>query len=1130
MESLFDNDKPRGYRLFSFEFYNWGSFHDHIWKVDPKGESTLLTGGNGSGKTTLVDALITLLVPQNMRHYNQSSGAERKKERTEQSYMLGVVGNLKEEQQSLAQQKTLRTQKDYSILLGVFFNAVLNKYVTLGQVRYFTNGSLQRQFFTSDRYLEIKENILPLEENKGSFKKRLTTQWGIRFYENFRKYQTAFIRSLGMRSEKALNLFSQTVGVKVLGDLNGFIRSHMLEPSDTENLFNNLYSNYQTLLNTHRKIEQAEKQLELLEPVIKEGKEVIKLQRNEKEAELLKAYLPLGFLPLKNESLDKEEITITEKVEVLEQQSLRAAEEKRFLEEQQYQIRQELEGNQVSHQISLLKEKMKNTEFEREIRRKRHQEYEQLSRDLELPLVQSLQSFQSNQKLLKEIEESLREQLEKNRDDDFIYQNTLKDLEKNRDDLEQEILSLGNRKNNIPMNQIELRRSICEALKLQEEELSYAGELIRVREDQVSWRPAAEKLLHNFALCLLVPDEHYSKVNRYINEHNLKSRLVYYRVNQEETLEDSALWNQEEDILPLKLEVKQDNALQGWVWNYLNRNFDYHCVEQVDQLPRYKRALTLLGLIKRANRHEKDDRRHVTGPENYVLGWNNLEKRKKLQQQLIEVSKDCEETFNTLTALKQKGKKFEDQRRRRDQLASINEFGEIDWFHLDSRLRQLKEEYNRLCDTHKDVKKLEDKLEQLIIKIEQLVDENNTIQQEKGKLLDQMEQVKRYRNQFHEKIDDPYTFKELLTEDELLQLKDTFQKQLPKNLPEYLEELLRLEERIQIKIERQRDEISQNLRQATSTLVRSMYEFINPKVGVLEQFPSWVGETAHLKAEEEYISSFDQFYKRLKEEGLPQYKKDFRKYLNDRMQEDLIGFQESLDRKVRLIQRNIEVLNKSLRKLKYNTDPDSYIRLIWVETKDVAIREFQRDLRNARGDAARLALGDEAELENCFLRMQKLITRLKQEDLYRQKVLDLRYWLEFAAEEKDCITDEQIQFYEDSNSLSGGEKAKWAYTILASAIAYQFGINENGDRSFRFVVVDEAFSKVDPENSTYAMNLFKSLSLQLMVVTPLDKINLVEDYIETVHYVENRDKKSRLYKLGFQEYEEKKKEWQKQEV
>ncbi|NJN77050.1 MAG: hypothetical protein HC803_00925 [Saprospiraceae bacterium] len=66
---------------------------------------------------------------------------------------------------------------------------------------------------------------------------------------------------------------------------------------------------------------------------------------------------------------------------------------------------------------------------------------------------------------------------------------------------------------------------------------------------------------------------------------------------------------------------------------------------------------------------------------------------------------------------------------------------------------------------------------------------------------------------------------------------------------------------------------------------------------------------------------------------------------------------------------------------------------------------------------------------------------------------------------------------------------------------------------------DEAFSKVDPENSVYAMELFKQLNLQLMVVTPLDKINLAEPYIHSVHFVQNNNKKnSEVFDLPMEVY------------
>ena len=111
--------KKGGFRLQHIEIYNWGTFDEKIWKLYPKGKNSLLTGSNGSGKTTLVDAIITLLVPPNKRHYNQSSGAESKRERNEKTYVQGAYTRVQSEGGLGAKTKYLRTKDDFSILLGV---------------------------------------------------------------------------------------------------------------------------------------------------------------------------------------------------------------------------------------------------------------------------------------------------------------------------------------------------------------------------------------------------------------------------------------------------------------------------------------------------------------------------------------------------------------------------------------------------------------------------------------------------------------------------------------------------------------------------------------------------------------------------------------------------------------------------------------------------------------------------------------------------------------------------------------------------------------------------------------------------------------------------------------------------
>jgi len=55
------------------------------------------------------------------------------------------------------------------------------------------------------------------------------------------------------------------------------------------------------------------------------------------------------------------------------------------------------------------------------------------------------------------------------------------------------------------------------------------------------------------------------------------------------------------------------------------------------------------------------------------------------------------------------------------------------------------------------------------------------------------------------------------------------------------------------------------------------------------------------------------------------------------------------------------------------------------------------------------------------------------------------------------------------------------------------------------------------------MEFCAQLNLQILVVTPLDKINIAEPYINAVHFVEIKNKKNSIvYNLTMEEYLEKK--------
>ena len=96
---------------------------------------------------------------------------------------------------------------------------------------------------------------------------------------------------------------------------------------------------------------------------------------------------------------------------------------------------------------------------------------------------------------------------------------------------------------------------------------------------------------------------------------------------------------------------------------------------------------------------------------------------------------------------------------------------------------------------------------------------------------------------------------------------------------------------------------------------------------------------------------------------------------------------------------------------------------------------------------------------------------------------------------------------------------------MASALAYQFGLQfgEDKSRSFRFVVIDEAFGRGSDESTRYGLELFRKLNLQLLIVTPLQKIHIIENHVNAFHFISNRDgNNSQVSNLTVQQYKEEK--------
>lgn len=258
-----------GYRLHHLEVFNWGTFDQHAWRLTPGAETALLTGDIGSGKSTLVDALTTLLMPAHKISYNKAAGAEAR-ERTLRSYVEGRYKSERFEASGRSRAIGLRSgAKTYSVILGVFSNEGFDETVTLAQVfqQREQTGQPYRFYVTATKELSVAVDFNDFGSDLRDLRKRLRAG-GADVLDEFPTYSTSLRRLLGIKSEQALELFAQTVSMKAVGNLNDFVRDHMLEPSDATERVREIIAHFEDLTKAHDAVKRAREQLEALDPIV----------------------------------------------------------------------------------------------------------------------------------------------------------------------------------------------------------------------------------------------------------------------------------------------------------------------------------------------------------------------------------------------------------------------------------------------------------------------------------------------------------------------------------------------------------------------------------------------------------------------------------------------------------------------------------------------------------------------------------------------------------------------------------------------------------------------------------------------------------------------------------------------
>lgn len=1101
-----DLDLPveAGFRLWNVELLNWGTFGGEIVSFPIEGKDAFVTGAVGAGKSTLVDALTTLFVPTGRLVYNRAAGASKNERRLE-SYLRGVYSTAADDSGTRAKPVSLRDTHHISALLAHFRDEQADTDAVFVHVYYFTAaGSIEKIYGAADTPLKLEQLLAGAGSDTRKLQRLLRER--MQRCDSWRDYLVTVRRKLGLPHEQALDLWYQTVSMKHVDNLTSFVRSHMLEPpDDTGAKIESLVNHYEDLTASAAAIDRAKAQRAILDPLIAGLDDY---DRHSGSGDSLTR--------VRDHALDNfyQDIELT----VIERETAGAQTKLASAQARKADLEQTL--LEVEQRISVLTRTIDESggaplaDLERQIdtarddvtaRQQRRATFASRCQDAGLPAATTLDDFLALRQTAEHIRDEAAQTAEDNRPD-YDAISALKTRQAMLRDLETTIEALKRRRSNLDPMLLELRSRISEATKLSEDELPFVGELLRVRPDRDDWEPAVQRLLHGFGMTLLVPDAAYRAISEWVDATNLRGRLTYQAV----PAASRPAGRPAAGTLPEVVEVAFGSPMSEWLSGELIRRF--RNIVLADSLTAFRdadQAVTRQGQIKRNGRiHEKDDRHPLGDQRRYVLGWDNKGKVAALVADSESLRVEIDELDQALTQAEQRQAASQRAMTAADTL--LREYAEFRFVDVDGAQTSL----DRLIADRDAL--LADSATLADLRA-QLMSSEQRREQVRGRYDGVVGDVRQWEVKLDELAarraelpDEPVSVSE---EDDavLAPLHDQAQQQIA---PVSRANIDRLKSATREALQAQIDAAMARARRSCESALTAMQRFKE----------RYAQDALEMDAAIESAGDFRAFYQRLVDDDLPRFEAEFRRQLSENTLREIAGFNQHLEQRRLHIKDRIERINESLLRIDYTRD--TYIAVESSPSPDADLVDFRRDLRECIDGT--LSGGQDNYTRERFDQVKAIVERFKGREgrtdddrIWTSRVTDIRNWHTFAIVERRRETGEMVAYYSDSEGKSGGEKEKLAYTVLAAALSYQFGLVPGDPRSktFRFIALDEAFARGSDRSTEFALNLFKTMGLQVLVVTPLQKKEVIAPYVQRVALiVRDNDHHSRSVFMKVDEY------------
>lgn len=1070
------SNRPRGFRIERVELLNWGTLGDDVIHVaDVRGEWLCITGRNGTGKSTMVDGITTAFPPANARiYYNAAGGAKDSKERTRLTYLRGVFGSQQDEKTGRAVPAMLRSKAfTPSAILVQFYDAYSENWATL-MVLGTVDGQNQEKWLYGTFAGKADLGIIQGREDWDSRAKRLRKSgWSLTAEPG--DYRERLIGMLKIPSEKALKTFVRTVGLKDIGDVNAFIRGHMLEEVSIHERYVELTKHYAKCIEIDAEIQRTKEMIGLLTPLdtfypaLKEVQRQLAEKKNVEEAVSWRiADEAAGLI---------ESLCGKIQTELDEINGTRTGIESE-IHAKQAELDIQLKSEPALRAAELTRRAAELAAQRREVDA-RAKELSVTLQNLKLPMPTSEKTFQSMRASLQEIIQKADEAEELQNDELAGRKLAVRDLATQIAAIDTEIETLRRATSHLPSSYLKLRAEIADACGLKEADLPYVGELVDVDPAQAQWRVALEKLLRTFARRILVPAANFPQVARYVNETTFAGRRVRLaRVPLKPAR--FTMGALADNAAARKLRVKHSSPHADWLRNTIEMDFDHRCFDDVDAYERcMTTAVTLTGLTKgkRQEFHDKFDDIEIRDARDYYLGWDNQEKVRGLleERRLLEARHT-----DAVTLVNRQREQNTSAKTSRDLakliLNSLKSFDEINLGAVNGNLAALAHQRRELEAADPDAAAAESRIAELQSQLDTLRQKEKT---DFGLSKTLEERKKRLNQDLHEHEEQRPTAAPTAVH------ADTASAFFKDALPEDSTGLPKWANRV-------RSRFGQHYVSLTTRENDLKLDIKGVMTGYLSRFPT---EAKNLQDSMDAVPDFVARKTELEAEKLVELQTRFRENIRDNLALHVSTLKAGLAAQLKDIEERLEAINTILLDIPFeNGFP---VEICPRKNGQPEIIEFERLVSEA---SAPLLNPSQDQSLTAFDAVKSLLGFLENENT-RKLVLDARNWKLFGVRFGE-------EFKESTNGLSGGQKNKLSVTLLASALAYQYDL-VGPNRSlgtFRTVIIDEAFARLDSENARFALELFKKFDFQLILVHPLDgTVRIAEEYVGSFLFATIRD-------------------------